>query len=270
MTTSARYWVHLEDDWFFFKQGNFITKAIECLESPSAKSHNVKQVLFNKGYGETIGDSICPIGTMFLPTGNDILLHVQNQSCPIPSSSYWPHFSFRPGVTDVRTIRCLGKFEGDSTFFELSYAKNYASHGYRTAYFNDICSLHSGKLSGFRGDPQMYNAYQLNGIRQFDEESSTTTDSKSDKKSEIVYHDMGDYMFIKGYDMIGNDIEQVPGSVRELLGRAAANCECMAVNTLGYFKHALSKLVEIEYFHDNDGIFVKKSCVKDIKLLGSE
>lgn len=284
MTNSAQYWVHLEDDWFFFKRDAYIQKAIDCLESAASKHQNVKQVLFNKGYGETIGDVICPIGTMFLPTGNDILLHVQNQSCPIQSSTYWPHYSFRPGVTDVRAIRSLGKFDAETTFFELAYAKNYVSHGYRTAYFNDICCLHSGKLSGFRGDTNMYNAYQLNKVKQFDDaetqkptELTNSSYAKDVDKNELVngdtdevtYADMGDYMFIRGYDMIGNDIEQVPGSVSEMLGRAAADCECLAVNTLGYFKHALSKLVKIEYFKENDGIFVKKSCFDKLRLQGN-
>jgi len=158
----------LEDDWLFLKRGNYVTPAIECLESRVGKNLNVKQVLFNKGYGETTGDVITPIGSMFLPEDSSILLHVQNQRVPIPSSSYWAHYSFRPSVCSVSAIRSLGNFDSKNSFFEGDYANRFCDHGYRSAYFNDITCLHIGKLSGIRGEKSAeQNAYELNNVSQF-------------------------------------------------------------------------------------------------------
>lgn len=168
MSRDVDYWLHLEDDWLFLKRGNYVIPAIECLESRVGKNLNVKQILFNKGYGETVGDVITPIGSVFLPEDSSILLHVQNQRVPIPSSSYWPHYSFRPSVCSVAAIRCLGNFNSENSFFEGDYANRFSKHGYRSAYFNDITCLHIGKLSGFRGQiSSESNAYELNNVNQF-------------------------------------------------------------------------------------------------------
>ena len=191
MGSDVDYWVHLEDDWLFLKRDNYITPAIECLESRVGKNLNVKQVLFNKGYGETVGDIITPIGSMFLPEDSSILLHVQNQRVPIPSSSYWAHYSFRPSLCSVSAIRSLGNFDSKNSFFEGDYANKFCDHGYRSAYFNDITCLHIGKLSGIRGQmSREANAYELNDVNQFSysqkEPSESHLNDKGNKQPEEI------------------------------------------------------------------------------------
>jgi hypothetical protein len=176
----------LEDDWLFLKRGNYVTPAIECLENRVSKNLNVKQVLFNKGYGETVGDVITPIGSMFLPEDSSILLHVQNQRVPIPSSSYWAHYSFRPSLCSISAIRSLGNFDSQNSFFEGDYAAKFCAHGYRSAYFNDITCVHIGKLSGVRGEKSgEANAYELNQVSQFTFDKPNDKSKNIDKPQEI-------------------------------------------------------------------------------------
>ena len=183
MGSDVDYWLHLEDDWLFLRRGNYLTPAIECLESRVGKNLNVKQILFNKGYGETVGDVITPIGSMFLPEDSSILLHVQNQRVPIPSSSYWAHYSFRPSLCSVAAIRSLGNFNSKNSFFEGDYANRFCEHGYRSAYFNDITCLHIGRLSGVRGQMSSEaNAYELNNVNQFSYDKKADTQKPEEIK----------------------------------------------------------------------------------------
>lgn len=174
-----KYWLHIEDDWLFLKKDRYIDRAISCLESPSSQLQCIKQIVFNKGYGETLGDIIVPAGrSIDCEDNNDILLHISTTDeheddkiiqTNIPNCNYWKHFSFRPGVTVVDAILELGNFDSPNTFFEADYAEKYTQKGYKTAYFNDITSIHIGKLSGSRGMSQegVENAYEMNGTSQF-------------------------------------------------------------------------------------------------------
>lgn len=164
----ALYWLHLEDDWMFVDKRCYISQAISYLTHPILKNLNVKQVLFNKGYGETIGDILPPVGNQVIPNDKHFLLHVQNQQVPIASSSYWAHYSFRPSLTLVSAIKELGNFDSPNSFFEGDYAKRFCERGFRSGYFSDITSLHIGKLSGTRGSSSSeQNAYQRNNVSQF-------------------------------------------------------------------------------------------------------
>ena len=46
------YWIHMEDDFVFYDKMNYIEKSREGLNL--LKNENVKQILCNKGYAETI------------------------------------------------------------------------------------------------------------------------------------------------------------------------------------------------------------------------
>jgi len=47
-----------------------------------------------------------------------------------------------------------------------------------------------------------------------------------------------------------------------MLSRALSDENCVAFNTLGYFKHAIHQLTPSTVFKEKDGIFLKKSRVK--------
>jgi GR25 family glycosyltransferase involved in LPS biosynthesis/tetratricopeptide (TPR) repeat protein len=161
---SPKYWIHLEDDFLFFEPMNYIEKSIEALERLS--NFNVKQILFNKDYGETI-DHYQLGGSK--PVSNGILLHeyVPDKTFGYNNCHYWPHYSFRPSLTDASTILSLGDFSTDVQFFEMEYAKKYTEAGYRSAFFDRITNKHIGRLTKDRGNNNEKNAYMLNNENQF-------------------------------------------------------------------------------------------------------
>ena len=157
--SGAKYWIHMEDDWEFIRSDNYISRGVEYLRKYS--DIGVKQVLFNKGYTEIITDIVWNCGTR-LEEG--LLLH-KHDAADSPCG-YWPHYSFRPGITCVDVLKNLGDFNTTNTFFELDYANKYINLGYKTAYFDKISCIHIGKLAGKRGGIDEQNSYELNNIPQ--------------------------------------------------------------------------------------------------------
>ena len=157
--SGAKYWIHMEDDWEFIRSDNYISRGVEYLRKYSGI--DVKQVLFNKGYAEIITDIVWNCGTR-LEEG--LLLH-KHDAADSPCG-YWPHYSFRPGITCVDVLKNLGDFNTPNTFFELDYANKYINLGYKTAYFDEISCIHIGKLAGKRGGIDEQNSYELNNIPQ--------------------------------------------------------------------------------------------------------
>jgi hypothetical protein len=153
------YWVHLEDDFLFHRKLNYITEAIRAIESLES-SHNVKQCLFNRNYSETMRDWRI-VG--HIPQ-NDFLLHNHhNNGGNYSNCHYWPDYSFRPSVTKTAAILSLGNFDSPNTFFERDFANKFYAAGFRSAFFNDICCTHIGKLTS---DKKGINAYVLNQVEQ--------------------------------------------------------------------------------------------------------
>ena len=159
INSSAKYWVHIEDDWFFVKKQNYVTNSIIYLKKYD--NIGVKQILFNKGYGEIIEDLFWKCGKKLEP---NLLLHKHNERTS--PCGYWPHYSFRPGITNISVLKELGNYDSQNSFFELDYANKYVSKNYKTAYFDDITCIHIGKLSGKRGNIYEKNSYELNSELQ--------------------------------------------------------------------------------------------------------
>jgi sporulation protein YlmC with PRC-barrel domain len=269
-----KYWIHLEDDWLFFKKDNYVKKGIKSLKLLEKKG--IHQILYNKGYGEIISDLCVPIGEKVSELEN-VLLHIQNQKIPMSSCSYWWHYSFRPSIIHAEKILELGNYDSENTFFELDYAKKYVNAGYKSAYFDDITCLHIGRLSGIRANRDINNAYNLNNIDQF---SNTIIDNKvsnnfiknkeylqekiniSDilSNNEIKYIDFNEeFIFVKGYDIIGNDLFYNNNrNNNTLINISLTNENCIGFNTLGFFKNKIGNLQKSQYFNENDGIYIKK------------
>jgi hypothetical protein len=65
---NPKYWIHLEDDWLFFKKEKYITRAIAALEKYENK--NIHQIVFNREYGLMMNDigrvNVMPLGSRVL------------------------------------------------------------------------------------------------------------------------------------------------------------------------------------------------------------
>jgi len=165
------YWIHMEDDFLFHTKMNYVEEAIRGLSSSACVDAQVKQILFNKDYGETI-EQYNSMGhvmnNVVSDDNNSIIIHEFKEGVfPYQNCHYWPHYSFRPSLTDVKTILELGNFDTEDTFFEMTYAKKWTTTGYKTGFFNKITNRHIGRLTINRGDKTSPNAYELNSEAQF-------------------------------------------------------------------------------------------------------
>ena len=69
--SSAKYWIHVEDDWLFIKENDYVIKPTKYLDKYN--NIGVKQILYNKGYGEIIEDMLWNCGKKL---DDDLLLHI--------------------------------------------------------------------------------------------------------------------------------------------------------------------------------------------------
>jgi len=240
------YWIHMEDDFLFHERLNYIEKGIRGLTK--FKNKSVKQVLFNRNYGETIGD--------YKIKGHDELdeefcIHKHHTKVsPFPNCNYWPHFSFRPSIVDVETVLKLGNFDSENQFFEMDYARKWTKEGYKSAFFNMITNRHTGKLTSEKSGDKA-NAYKLN-----DEEQFNRAPKKESKSTESI----DGFIFIPDLDQMGNDIGRLDSnklSRKELVQQASKMQGCIAINTLGFVKNRIDKLEPSPYFRSGDGIYIK-------------
>ena len=249
LTSGARYWIHIEDDWEFIKSDNYISRGIDCLNKYS--DQHVKQVLFNKGYAEIISDISWICGTRL---EDGLLLHKHDASDS--PCGYWPHYSFRPGITRVDVLETLGDFNTTNAFFELDYATKFVDAGYKTAYFDAISCIHIGKLSGKRGCNTDKNSYELNGVDQGLNYSPPTlpikvinlmrrSDRRENMKRELKdtrfdFKDAVDGRLLRSDDprlhtFIGNDFNSNPGAIGCAISHIELWQELMTDTTNNYY-----------------------------------
>jgi hypothetical protein len=156
------YWIHMEDDFLFHYKTNYIEQAIDGL-----KCNDVKQILFNRNYGEII-DSYNTKGHINATNATNIVLHNHFiNNCNYINCHYWPHYSFRPSLTETKTILELGNFDSKNQFFEMDYAKKWTASGHKSGFFNRITCRHIGRLTSDRNTKIVKNAYDLNNEAQF-------------------------------------------------------------------------------------------------------
>lgn len=156
-----KYWIHMEDDFLFFKKNKYVGIGIDFLENPSNTQH--RQLLYNRSYGETIRD----YGTRgFTSVSDDYCMHdyKEGRKFPYRNCHYWPHYSFRPSMIDPSVILDLGDFNTENQFFEMDYARKWMSKGYKSGFMNSINCKHIGKLTSEKNKD---NAYTLNKESQF-------------------------------------------------------------------------------------------------------
>ena len=170
-----KYWIHMEDDFLFYTKRNYVEDSITVLQKYHA-SKNIRQVLFNRNYSETI-ENTSTKGHVLLSSSDHIpenhkipvVLHNHNTTDKFffQNCCYWPDYSFRPSMIDVETILELGNYNTENQFFELDYANRWYKSGHRSAFFNMICCRHIGRLTSDRHDKTKPNSYELNNTSQF-------------------------------------------------------------------------------------------------------
>jgi GR25 family glycosyltransferase involved in LPS biosynthesis len=185
------YWIHMEDDFLFYHQTNYITQSISLL---SKNNHNIKQVVFNRNYGETVSNYNVKghLPMTNAPIIQGIVLHDHRPNENInhyPNSHYWPHYSFRPSMTLVKSILNLGNFDSPNQFFERDYADRWNEAGYKTAFFDRITHRHIGRLTSEIKTGTVKNAYELNNEAQFQGYTSNlkivNLERRADRKAEV-------------------------------------------------------------------------------------
>lgn len=247
-----KYWIHLEDDFLFHRKMNYITDAIDILNK--GRENNIKQVVFNRCYGETI-ESYNIKSHMEV---NDIVMHNhQIGKFKYYNCHYWKHYSLLPSLVDTEAILKIGNYDSPNTFFEGDYAAKWYDMGYRTAFFNMISCRHIGRLISEINDPTKKNAYQLNEEVQYNKQKKIETKYKNEELESIK----NNFIFIKQKDQIGYDISCDKNiSLIQMMQYAINNPKCVGFNTLGFFKNRIEKLESSSYFKEEDGIYIKKDC----------
>ncbi len=177
-TVTTPFWLHLEDDWNFVDRLPLIGQAIEIL----AEEPQLGQVLFNRHYAEDMQDRALVGGELartesglrfvrqlFLVPGSaqEHAFWQQHPGCR--SNILWPHYSLRPSLLRTEAVKSLGRFDESAEHFELEMARRYTDAGWRSAFLDTICCLHTGRLVRERHDSSTPNAYALNEMPQFGE-----------------------------------------------------------------------------------------------------
>ena len=154
-----KYWIHLEDDFLFYKNFEYITIGIQELET----NQNVSQIMFNINYAERFEDYEL-YGEQIKPE-SFIREHVHEPhgSYSYRNNHYWPHYSLRPSILRVEDVLDVGDFK-NKPGFEREYANRFQKK-YKTGFFPCITSHHIGRQTAHTGI--LKNAYQLNSMKQF-------------------------------------------------------------------------------------------------------
>jgi FkbM family methyltransferase len=242
------YWIHMEDDWLYFKKENYVERAISALEK--YEKMNVHQLVFNREYGLMMSDmervNVAPLG----PREDGLVIHIKANGVQGPNCAYWPHYSLQPSVCRASKIIELGNYNSPNNFFERDYADKYHAAGYQTIFFDSIYSLHIGKQH-WEKDGQ--NAYALNQINQLSGQSGgtdTTVEVLVQEVNEPLKGSMSEHL-----DAILNKIKsQTPfGLIRPsdgehtiLMDKTLTNCDNWTFEKGGKLRQDLLEAVKTQ------------------------
>lgn len=172
--TRPEYWIHMEDDFLFHTPDSYVNKATQMMVDSRNSGYNVRQILYNRNYGETINDYKMQGHRVLRNMTHDVALHQHKTGeFPYGNCHYWPHYSFRPSIIDVNAILILGNYDSPNQFFEMDYANRWKSLGFLSGFYNQITNRHIGRLTSERDDKSQPNAYELNDENQFVAKTAT-------------------------------------------------------------------------------------------------
>jgi len=164
------YWIHMEDDFLFHTPGSYVHKARQMMTDARTAGYNVRQILYNRNYGETVRDYKIQGHKILRRTAHEVALHQHKAGggeFNYGNCHYWPHYSFRPSLIDVSAILAIGNYDTPNQFFEMDYANQWTTLGYVSGFYNHITNRHIGRLTSERNDRTQPNAYELNNESQF-------------------------------------------------------------------------------------------------------
>jgi len=175
---STTFILNLEDDWEFFKKDNYIGKMINILQIDST----LGQALVNVNYSEDT-NSACSLWGASMKMAGDQRYFVHNfyqgmeleqktRNAGYSNCFYWPHFSFRVGLTRLSVFDRLGHYDEKAQHFEMDYAFKYVKAGYKTGFLDGTYCGHIGRRTYERKTDKL-NAYDLNNEQQFGEKPKT-------------------------------------------------------------------------------------------------
>lgn len=165
-----KYIFHCEDDhWFVCTNRTrklnaihpqFLNSAIRVLESNDAYG----QLAFNRNYAEEALDFDFAGGLVVDEQGN-VPRHIvhehyaqesreyldfceRNKGKPL--HAYWPHYTLRPSVMKLSVWKKVGVYDislPPGPAFEFDYARRFASHNFKTVFFDGMLHLHIGETT---------------------------------------------------------------------------------------------------------------------------
>ena len=164
-----KYWIHMEDDFLFHTPGSYINKATQMMTDARNSGYNVRQILYNRNYGETVRDYKLQGHRILRRMTHEVALHQHKVvgEFAYENCHYWPHYSFRPSLIDVSAILTVGNYDTPNQFFEMDYANKWMQLGFVSGFYNHITNRHIGRLTSERNDRSQPNAYELNNESQF-------------------------------------------------------------------------------------------------------
>ena len=174
-TLRPEYWIHMEDDFLFHTPGSYVYKAMQMITDARNSGYNVRQVLYNRNYGETVRDYKIQGHKLIRRMKYEMALHQHKTTNDSGGGGdfgygnchYWPHYSFRPSLIDVAAILEVGDYDTPNQFFEMDYASRWTNLGFLSGFYNQITNRHIGRLTSERNDRTQPNAYELNNESQF-------------------------------------------------------------------------------------------------------
>ena len=209
--SDAAYNLHIEDDFEFWYPDRYIEKCIQVVESDSSFG----QALVNFEYteDENSAQNIWNRDMRFVDFQGKPLryfvheffegerLKIEQNHLGAACSMYWPHFSFRVGITKMQVYKQLGKFSETDKHFEREYAYRYVKAGYKSAMLDCCYSTHIGRRTYERNSDKL-NAYDLNQEQQFGEKPKES-DLEAAKKQENIEQNNGipanEFVHIRSY-----------------------------------------------------------------------
>ena len=171
------YWIHMEDDFLFHTPGSYVYKPMQMMIDSRNSGYNVRQILYNRNYGETIRDYKIQGHKILRRMAHEVALHQYkaNGNFDYGNCHYWPHYSFRPSLIDVAAILTVGNYDTPNQFFEMDYANRWMQMGFLSGFYNHLTNRHIGRLTSERNDQTQPNAYELNNESQFITPPSSAT-----------------------------------------------------------------------------------------------
>ncbi len=269
----AKYNFHIEDDFEWWYPDRYIEKCMEVIK----QEKHFGQALVNFEYTEDEKSAIEIWNRDMFTTKENKLryfvheyydtaerLKIEQNHIAARCSMYWPHFSFRPGLTDINVYRKLGLYSTTHQHFEMDYAHRFVKAGYKTASLDCCYTTHIGRRT-YERETDMLNAYDLNKEQQFgsqpkEEKKVKNADSNSKDKPESDVHAPPEHR-----------TPPLPVTEQQILldNLASLNCETIRMyvinlerrpeRLLNFFTNNNQELPPMEVFKAVDGKSLKPS-----------